>query len=570
MEVKTALRSKRRSRKQAFDNWEWLKNQPEGQFLERKSCYDRSLRQSQPRPLKDVLRDVAESLVAMANADGGTVVAGLEDDGTITGVPSRYDFHQAKAQLGDYIRTQIRFQAKEIVLEGHTIWIFETDLSPEVHQLSDGRYLLRTGAQNLPFSAKDIEAIKTSRLQHPTEMQFCHEATLDKLDLALVAELGRRANLTLSPEEILLHYRLAEKFNGKLRLTFAALLLFAKDPTWWHPRSGIDFIHWRGVNRGVGAELNVIRRVQIEAPLLTLVQKTYEQIQTYLPERQELVDLFFEERWEYPTFAWQEAIVNAVAHRDYGLKGLGIEVHLFDDRLEVWSPGELVEPVTLERLQRQERVHASRNPRIVRVLTEFGYMRELGEGIPRMFEVMERQGLHPPKFHLEGGRFVVTLRNTPAYSPETMRWLRQFEGKGLNRNQIRLLAYAHEHGNQFTSRAYQKLVGVDIYTASRDIKDLIRKQIAQLTKPKGRIYQVIADLEPNSEAEFPKEFVAVVPILKQWGLLRNEDIRRALGVSRAKALRLVNKWVKMELLIPVGKKRGAHYIPGRKMRQLLD
>ncbi|MEJ5250951.1 MAG: hypothetical protein HPY54_10895 [Chthonomonadetes bacterium] len=63
---------------QAFDAWEWLRDQQEGQFLERKSCYDRSAGQSRPRSVKEVLQDVAEALVAMANADGGTVVAGLE------------------------------------------------------------------------------------------------------------------------------------------------------------------------------------------------------------------------------------------------------------------------------------------------------------------------------------------------------------------------------------------------------------------------------------------------------------------------------------------------------------
>ena len=93
-----------------------------------------------------------------------------------------------------------------------------------------------------------------------------------------------------------------------------------------------------------------------------------------------MVDLVFEERFEYPTFAWQEAIINAVAHRDYALTGTPIEVWMFDDRLEVRSPGELVEPVSIERLTHRERIHASRNPRIVRVLTDLGYMRELGEG----------------------------------------------------------------------------------------------------------------------------------------------------------------------------------------------
>ncbi len=125
-------------------------------------------------------------------------------------------------------------------------------------------------------------------------------------------------------------------------------------------------------------------------------EKAYETIRLHLRERQRLVDFFFEEKLEYPTFAWQETIVNAVAHRDYRYEGLGIEIWMFDDRLEIRSPGELVEPVTLERLLRQERIHASRNPRIVRVLSDFGYMREQGEGIPRIFEAMERDGLYPP------------------------------------------------------------------------------------------------------------------------------------------------------------------------------
>lgn len=398
-------------------------------------------------------------------------------------------------------------------------------------------------------------------------MQFFPDATLEDLDLALVEELAKRARLALTPEETLLHYRLAERVNGQLRLTLAAVLLFAKDPTRWHPRCGIEFIRWRGTERRTGTELNIIKRIRMEAPLVRLIEEAYRTIQQHIPERQGLVDLFFEERWEYPTFAWQEAIVNAVAHRDYRLQGIGIEVHLFDDRMEVWSPGELVEPVTLERLRNRERIHASRNPRIVRVLTEFGYMQELGEGIPRMFEVMEEQGLHPPEFQMEGGRFVVTLRNTPVYRSETMRWLRQFEGKGLSRNQIRLLAYAHEHGDRFTSRAYQKLAGVDIYTASRDIKDLIRKGIVRLTKPKGRVYEVVTKPE-KAATEIPPEFTALQPILEQKGFVKNSDIQRVLGVSPVQARLIARRLVWGGWLEPLGEKRGRRYVVGKQVIKL--
>lgn len=75
-----------------------------------------------------------------------------------------------------------------------------------------------------------------------------------------------------------------------------------------------------------------------------------------------------------------------------------------------------------------------------------------------------------------------------------------------------MLAYAHAHGGRFTSRAYQKLVGVDIYTARRDIRDLIRRGLVRLTRPKGRVYEIVSEPE-KAAAEKPPEFVAIEPIL---------------------------------------------------------
>ncbi len=542
----------------------WLTTQPEGQFLERKSCYDRTGATPRPRPVHEVVRDVAEALVAMANADGGTVVLGLEDDGAISGVPPRYHPDTVQRQIQDLVRPRLHFRFSEVPLEGQRVWVFESDWSAEVHQLTDGRYLLRVGSQSLPFPAGDIEAMKRSRLQRATEMQFLPDATFADLDPALVEELARRSGMPLPPEDLLVRYQLAERTNGQLRLTLAAVLLFAQDPTRWHPRCGMEFIRWEGTERRTGAELNIVKRIRMEAPLVRLLEESYQTIQQHIPERQRLVDLFFEERFECPPFAWQEAIVNAVAHRDYRLHGIGIEVHLFDDRMEIWSPGELVEPVTLERLNRRERVHVSRNPRIVRVLVAFGYMRELGEGIPRMFEVMEREGLRSPEFRLEGGRFVVTLWNTPIYHPETMRWLRRFEQQGLTRNQLRLLAYAREHGGRFTSRAYQKLVGVDLYTASRDIKDLIRKGIVRLTQPKGRVYDVIAEPEKTS-IEIPQALIQLQPILEQKGFVANRDIQKTLGVSPVQARLIARRLVLEGWLEPIGEKRGRRYVRSERV-----
>jgi len=84
-------------------------------------------------------------------------------------------------------------------------------------------------------------------------------------------------------------------------------------------------------------------------------------------------------------------------------------VWFYSDRMEIKSPGELVPPVTVEKLLERKPLHASRNPLLVRVLVEAGVMREEGEGIPRMFEEMEESFLYGPGFVVEDGEFVVTL-----------------------------------------------------------------------------------------------------------------------------------------------------------------
>ncbi len=129
-----------------------------------------------------------------------------------------------------------------------------------------------------------------------------------------------------------------------------------------------------------------------------------------------------------------------MAHRDYSLSGACIEVWMFDDHISVRSPGAPPEPVTLEQLRRQKSIHFSRNPLIVRVLADLGYLREMGEGVPRMFQEMESYGLHPPELSIEGFIFTVTLRNAPVYDEATLRWLNQFSTAQINLRQRRLLA----------------------------------------------------------------------------------------------------------------------------------
>lgn len=236
---------------------------------------------------------------------------------------------------------------------------------------------------------------------------------------------------------------------------------------------------------------------------------------------------------------------------------------MFDDRIEVRSPGLPPEPVTVEALNRRERLHLSRNPLIVRLLAELGYMREVGEGIQRMFAVMEREGFYPPRFANIGNLFFeVTLRNQPVYDRATLEWLRQFEPLELSGDQKRLLAYAHARGGTFTSREYQKLVGLDLYSASNSIKVLMRKGIVRSLGKGSRVYEVVGPTAATPEV--PTTLAGLLPLFGRQAEIANEDIRQTLGVSRASATRLASDLCEAGWLGRRGTGRWARY---RLLRQ---
>ncbi len=541
---------------------ERLLKQPEGQFLERKGCYERpGGKKPRLRKAKDVAKDVAEALTAFANADGGTLLVGVDDDGSVSGA----DFPQDRVSLildspKNLIVPAPKVETHERDHLGKKLLIFTVNWTPDVYRLTGGRYLLRIGDSNMPFPADQIGLLKSGKRKAFFEARIDPEAGLENLDMALISEFEKRTGLTQNPEETLYRYRLIDYENGKPRLKLATLLLFGKDPLRWHPRCGIDFVKYEGTERKLGAELNIIKRARLELPLVELVEKTYETIFAHIKERQHLHDLLFVEKLEYPTFAWQEAIMNAIAHRDYSIQGLSIEVWMFDDRIEIRSPGLPPEPVTLEKILKKERVHASRNPLIVRMLTDLDYMRETGEGIPRIFEEMEQNGLYPPVFEIVAGSlFSVTLKNQPIYSPEDMEWLKQFPELDLKPNQKRMLLFARAHGGSFTSRDYQKICNVGVYLASQEIKEMIRKGIVKLPRKRGRVYEVLVPGEKKIP-EIPDEYRLLEPILEEKGFVKNMDIQQLLSVPRHKAKRIAQRLVTSGFLKKEGEGKGTKYM----------
>lgn len=111
---------------------------------------------------------------------------------------------------------------------------------------------------------------------------------------------------------------------------------------------------------------------------------------------------------EYPEEAWLEGVVNALCHRSYNSQGSSIYIKHFDDRLEISNSGPLPAQVTIQNIKTER---YARNPRLARVLEDMGYVRQLNEGVSRIYESMEKSMLSVPEYKEENGNVYLTLRN---------------------------------------------------------------------------------------------------------------------------------------------------------------
>lgn len=390
----------------------------ESHFREFKSALEGKPNAKKPRLVTQLCREIAEALVAFANADGGELLIGVEDDGTITGIP--HDEQDIETMLNAvHTHTHPESQlplltATKIQVSGNTILFFAVAKgTTTIYQLPDGRCVRRRDRATLPATFNQIHFERQEIRSREYDRDFVDGATVNDLDIPLLQSIADGYLRGLSVERYLQQTGLGEYTSQGLRLRRAALLLFAKDIYKWHPRSEVRILRVHGTELKSGEAYNVISDEPVRGNIFTLVVEAWEQLRPYLASETEFSgDAKFTQTYIYPEFACQEALVNAVAHRDYSNHS-SIEIYIFDDRMEVRSPGALLTTLTVEDLERLENAHESRNVLIARVLRENNYMRELGEGIKRMFELLERTSRTKPRLYSNRLWFSITFPRHP-------------------------------------------------------------------------------------------------------------------------------------------------------------
>lgn len=287
--------------------------------------------------------------------------------------------------------------------------------------------------------------------------------------------------------------------TGRFHPTSGGLLLLGQNPEAIFPQVRVACNAWGGKERG-GDPLD---RLDLKEALPHAVEQAFAFLKRNMRHTTRVEGFSKVRIDEYPYEALREAVVNAVAHRDYDLQGSCIRIDKFEDRIEILSPGLPPAPLTVEKLNRLDYVPCSRNPNIARGLGFFERIEEQGDGIRRIINATTGMGLPRPTLSVRDGHFLIVFHG-PGDDIQKLKPQGRpvFEVKGdllsgLNQTQRKIVAYLLEHGEAKADDLADTL-GVAGSTIRKNLKELRDRKPPLVTQDgttKGAAYRLAESRE---------------------------------------------------------------------------
>lgn len=511
-----------------------------------------------------------DELIAFANNKGGTLYFGVEDNGEVTGCDGNYDLQNIIESIYEKTRPSIFVDPEEIEYDGKKVIALTVASDGITHATTDGRCLKRLGKNSKPFYPDEMSNRYSEIQSSDFSGRILSDSTEDDINKLEVYKLkeklkARNPESTLADMDDIAFLRdlaLVKSDSGNIKLTVAGLLFVGKEQAINRllPQAEVIYLHYSESNL---EEYDA--RLDMKAPIISVIDRLSEKIQDSNRIVNVQVGLFRLEIVDFPEKVFQEALLNALSHRDYQSQG-AVYVKHYPDKIVIENPGAFLDGITENNIITHPSV--PRNKLIAETLQHLKYVQRTGQGVDIIFREMISSGKPFPEYKSYNDAVSLTIYSA-IDDIDFVKFIAN-EENGLSRSfslsELMILRYLKDN-RKITMSEAESLIQEARDQAQNACNNLKRYGLIELSGNEymltAKIYDELknsVDYTKDKAIQYIKAREMILEYIRDRGFINNELVRELCGFSQKQA-RIILQRMRKENLIELSEKgRYAKYI----------
>lgn len=520
--------------------------------------------------MKKRINLAVDELIAFANNKGGTLYFGVEDNGEVTGCEGNYDLQNIIESIYEKTRPSIFVDPEEIEYNGKKVIALTVASDGITHATTDGRCLKRLGKNSKPFYPDEMSNRYSEIQSSDFSGRILSDSTEDDINKLEVYKLkeklkARNPESTLADMDDIAFLRdlaLVKSDSGNIKLTVAGLLFVGKEQAINRllPQAEVIYLHYSESNL---EEYDA--RLDMKAPIISVIDRLSEKIQDSNRIVNVQVGLFRLEIVDFPEKVFQEALLNALSHRDYQSQG-AVYVKHYPDKIVIENPGAFLDGITENNIITHPSV--PRNKLIAETLQHLKYVQRTGQGVDIIFREMISSGKPFPEYKSYNDAVSLTIYSA-IDDIDFVKFIANEENelsRSFSLSELMILRYLKDN-RKITMSEAESLIQEARDQAQNACSNLKRYGLIELSGNEymltAKIYDELknsVDYTKDKAIQYIKAREMILEYIRDRGFINNELVRELCGFSQKQA-RIILQRMRKENLIELSEKgRYAKYI----------
>jgi len=524
---------------------------------------------------------ILQTIVAFANGSGGNLIFGIDDNKKIIGVANPFELEEKLSNITfDSINPTIRIDTVSITEQNKTLVIIKVPLGIETPYylknkgMEKGTYI-RVGSTTRLAGKEIIKSLQFRGENISYDSQADYRFSKDDIDFMKVKKYFHEKKDIEIKEDHLFVFNLLVKRDEKIYPTVAGILLFPQKEYIEYDFAQIKCAHFKGNTKDI-----FIDKAEFRGSIINQIESAIKFLKSNIKLSAKIGDVYRVEKYEYPIPALREAIVNAVTHRNYLLKGENIKVAVFDNRIKISSPGELPAGYSVDDIGKKD-FSKLRNLTIGRIFAELKIIEQWGRGFSNIIKSCKEYEKIIPEFKEELLQFKIIFWNKKRdkkigekvvrkggqkrRAENTQKIPRKYPDN-LTITEINILEIL-KTDKTLTRQVIAKKLNISPDTVKKNIAKLKQRGFLKRIGPdKGGYWEIIPDTQKTTQitpTKYPENLtiteINILKILKTDKTLTRQIIAKKLDISPDTVKKNIAKLKQKGFLKRIGPAKGGYW-----------